>query len=132
MDKFLEFAGNNTVLVVLLMISFFVLIFSELRRKASGLINVDPTGAVSLINQDAVVVDLLPDLVGPAQGHGHVEGGAASGTPVELHSSQLGPTRQAGGVVGVDKGQEHGGGAEDLTSRAYCPNIMVISAGQGS
>lgn len=58
MDKYLEFTSNNMVLVVLLLVSFFVLIFSELRRKASGLINVDPTGAVSLINQDAVILDL--------------------------------------------------------------------------
>ncbi len=40
------------------MISFFVLIFSELRRKASGLVAVDPTAAVALINADGIVVDL--------------------------------------------------------------------------
>ena len=34
MDKFLEFAGNHTLLVVALLISFFMLIFTELRRKA--------------------------------------------------------------------------------------------------
>jgi rhodanese-related sulfurtransferase len=58
MDKFLQFAGNNTLLVLGLMISFFVLVFTELRRKAAGLIAVDPTAAVSLINNDAVVIDL--------------------------------------------------------------------------
>jgi rhodanese-related sulfurtransferase len=60
MDKFLEFAGNNTLLVLALMISFFVLVFTELRRKASGLVAIDPTAAVSLINNndDAVVIDL--------------------------------------------------------------------------
>lgn len=40
------------------MISFFVLIFSELRRKASGMVAVDPTAAVALINNDGIVVDL--------------------------------------------------------------------------
>ncbi len=58
MDRILEFAGNNTVLVLVLMISFFVVIFSELRRKASGLVNVEAIEAVRLINNDAVVIDL--------------------------------------------------------------------------
>ena len=58
MDKILEFTGNNTLLVLALVISFFVVIFTELRRKASGLINVEATEAVRLINNDAVVVDL--------------------------------------------------------------------------
>ncbi len=58
MDQFSEFAGNNLLLVVALMISFFVLVFSELRRKASGLVAVDPTEAVGLINGDAAVLDL--------------------------------------------------------------------------
>jgi rhodanese-related sulfurtransferase len=58
MDRFLEFTGNHTVLVVALTISFFVLILSELRRKASGLFNVDSSDAVALINNDAIVVDL--------------------------------------------------------------------------
>ncbi len=58
MDQILEFTGNNTVLVVLLLISFFVLVFSELRRKAAGMVAVDPTAAVALINNDGVVVDL--------------------------------------------------------------------------
>jgi rhodanese-related sulfurtransferase len=58
MDKFLEFTSNHVLLVSALMISLFVAIFSELRRKASGLVNVDPTDAVKLINNDAVVVDI--------------------------------------------------------------------------
>ncbi len=58
MEQILEFTGNNTVLVTLLMISFFVLVFSELRRKSSSLVAVEPTDAVALINNDGVVVDL--------------------------------------------------------------------------
>ena len=47
------------MLVVLLMVSFFVLIFSELRRKASGMVDVEPTDAVALINNGGgVVIDL--------------------------------------------------------------------------
>jgi len=58
MDKLLEFTGNHTLLVLALITSFFVVIFMELRRKASGLVNVEPMEAVKLINNDAVVVDL--------------------------------------------------------------------------
>lgn len=58
MDQILEFTSNNTVLVLLLMISFLVLIFSELRRKTSGLLAVEPTVAVALINNDGMVIDL--------------------------------------------------------------------------
>jgi rhodanese-related sulfurtransferase len=58
MEQLIEFTSNNTVLVVMLMISFFVLIFSELRRKASGMVAVEPAAAVALINNDGIVVDL--------------------------------------------------------------------------
>ena len=58
MDQLLEFTSNNMVLVVLLMISFFVLVFTELRRKASGMAAVEPAAAVALINNDGVVIDL--------------------------------------------------------------------------
>ncbi len=58
MDKYLEFTANHTLLVVALSVSFFVLVFSELRRKASGLINIDPTAAITLMNNDAIVLDL--------------------------------------------------------------------------
>jgi rhodanese-related sulfurtransferase len=58
MENILEFAGDNTLLVLALTISFFVLVFSELRRKASGLVAITPGAAVTLINNDAAVVDL--------------------------------------------------------------------------
>ena len=58
MDKLVEFTSNHTLLVLALMVSFFVVVFSELRRKASGLVNIEATAAVNLINNDAVVIDL--------------------------------------------------------------------------
>ncbi|MBT8088799.1 MAG: rhodanese-like domain-containing protein [Gammaproteobacteria bacterium] len=68
MDKFLEFTSNHMLLVSALMISFFVVVFTELRRKASGLINIEAGDAVKLINNDAVVVDIRsPDAF--ARGH---------------------------------------------------------------
>ncbi len=58
MDTYLEFAGNHPLLVGALVFSFFVLMYTELQRKARGLTNVEPQEAVKLINADAVVIDL--------------------------------------------------------------------------
>ncbi|MDJ0709450.1 MAG: rhodanese-like domain-containing protein [Woeseiaceae bacterium] len=58
MDRILEFVSNHLLLSTALVISFFVVVFSELRRKASGMVNVEPADAVKLINNDALVVDI--------------------------------------------------------------------------
>ena len=58
MDKLLEFTSNNMLLVLALMISFFVVVFTELRRKASGLVNIEAAEVVKLVNNDALVSDL--------------------------------------------------------------------------
>lgn len=58
MDRLLEFAGNHTLLVFALVASFLLAVFTELRRKASGMLAVAPTEAVKLINNDAMVLDL--------------------------------------------------------------------------
>jgi rhodanese-related sulfurtransferase len=71
METYLEFASNHPVLVGALLLSFFLLLFTELRRKASDTINIDPQQAVKLINTDAVVLDVR----GPeAYAAGHVVG----------------------------------------------------------
>jgi rhodanese-related sulfurtransferase len=54
----MEFAGNHTLLVFALVTSFLLVIFTELRRKATGMLAVGPTDAVKLINNDAVVLDM--------------------------------------------------------------------------
>lgn len=69
MDQYLEFAGNHPLLMLALLVSFFLLVFSELRRKAAGLINVDAAEAVKLINGDAVVIDIRS---ADAHGRGHI------------------------------------------------------------
>ena len=58
METYIEFAGNHPVLVSALLFSFFMLVFSELRRKSRGLTHVEPQEAVRLINNDAVVLDI--------------------------------------------------------------------------
>ena len=58
MDRLLEFAGNHTLLVFALVTSLLLVVFTELRRKATGMMAVQPTDAVKLINNDAVVLDM--------------------------------------------------------------------------
>lgn len=58
MDRYLEFASNHVLLSIGLVLSFFMLLFSELQRKARGLTSVEPQDAVKLINADAVVIDV--------------------------------------------------------------------------
>ena len=58
MERILEFTNNNLLLVTGLVVSLLVLIFSELRRKATGLINIESAEAVRLINDGATVVDI--------------------------------------------------------------------------
>ena len=69
MDRFLEFAGNNMLLVFALVTSFFLVVFTELRRKAAGLTSFGAADIVKLINNDAVVVDLRSN---EAYARGHI------------------------------------------------------------
>ncbi len=58
METYLEFASNHTLLVIALVLSFFLLIYSELKRKNLGIALVEPIDAVSLINNNATIIDL--------------------------------------------------------------------------
>ena len=79
------------MLVLALMASFFIVVFYELRRKASGLIDVEATDAVRLINNGAVVVDLRST---EAFGRGHIVN--ARNVPADEIESRL-------SSLGVDK-----------------------------
>jgi rhodanese-related sulfurtransferase len=69
MDTILEFTSNHPLLVGALVFSLLLVIFTELRRKAAGMINLDPQQAVKLMNADAVVVDLRSQ---EAYARGHI------------------------------------------------------------
>lgn len=58
MDRFLEFSSNHPLLVFTLLASFFLVVFTEVRRKASGMLSIEASDAVKLINNDAAVIDL--------------------------------------------------------------------------
>lgn len=69
METYLEFAGNHPLLLSALLFSLFLLVFTELRRHAAGLINLEPPEVVKLINADAAVIDLRS---AEAFSHGHI------------------------------------------------------------
>ena len=86
MERFLEFSGNHPLLVTLLVGSFLFAVFYELRRKASGLINIDSSEAVKLMNNDAVILDLRS---AEAYGRGHIVG-ARNVAPDEVETKLSG------------------------------------------
>jgi len=69
MQQYIEFTANHPILVSALLASFFLLVFSELRRKSRGLTSVEPQAAVALINADAIVIDLRS---ADSFGRGHI------------------------------------------------------------
>jgi rhodanese-related sulfurtransferase len=58
MEQYLEFTANHPLLIGALLLSFFLVIFSELKRKSRGVTTLEPQEAIKLINADAVVIDL--------------------------------------------------------------------------
>lgn len=102
MDKLLEFTGNHTLLVLGLTISFFVVVFSELRRKASGLVNVETTAAVQLINNDAAIIDLR-SVDAYAKGH-IVNAKNIPSDELEAKMSQLGELKSTPIIAVCDAG----------------------------
>ena len=80
----MEFAGNHTLLVFALVTSFLLVVFTELRRKATGMMAVQPADAVKLINNDAVVLDMRS---AESFSRGHIVG--ARNVPMDELSGHL-------------------------------------------
>jgi rhodanese-related sulfurtransferase len=98
----LEFAGNHTLLVFALVTSFLLVIFTELRRKATGMLAVAPTEAVKLINNDAVVLDTRS---AESFSRGHIVG--ARNVPMDEldgHMEKLGKLKNKPVVAVCDSG----------------------------
>lgn len=58
MEQYLEFTANHPLLVGALVLSLFLVIFTELRRLTRGAVSLEPQEAIKLMNSDAVVIDL--------------------------------------------------------------------------
>jgi len=124
MDQYLEFVSNNTLLVVALFASFFLLVFTELRRKATGLINVDPNAAVKLINNDAVVLDLRS---AEAFGRGHIVG--AQNVPLDQLDARLETLDRGKPIVTVCDAGMSSGKAVDRLRKAGFESAWGIKGG---
>lgn len=84
MDRILEFADANRLLVFGLVTSFLLVVFSEIRRKTTNLVAVDSADAVKLINNDATVIDLRS---GESFARGHIVN--ARNVPLDELSARL-------------------------------------------
>ncbi len=117
MDRFLEFAGNHTLLVFALVASFLLVVFTELRRKATGMLAVVPTEAVKLINNDAVVLDLRS---AESFSRGHIVG--ARNVPMdelEGHLEKLTKFRNKAVVAVCDAGVTSSKAANTLRNSGF-------------
>lgn len=117
MDRILEFAGNHTVLAFALVTSFLLVIFTELRRKASGMTSVDAPDAVRLINSDATIIDLRS---AEAFGRGHIVN--ARNVPVDeidARLEKLGSNKSKPVVVVCDAGLTSTKTVEKLKKAGY-------------
>ena len=117
MDRIMEFAGNNTLLVFGLVTTFLLVIFTELRRKASGMLAVQPGDAVKLINNDAVVVDLRSS---EAYSKGHIVN--AKSVPfdeLEGHMEKLGKFKSKPVVAVCEAGITSGKAANTLRNSGF-------------
>ncbi len=117
MDRFLEFAGNHTLLVFALVTSFLLVVFTELRRKATGMLAVAPTDAVKLINNDAVVLDLRS---AESFSRGHIVG--ARNVPMdelEGHLEKLKKFRSKPVVAVCDAGMTSSKAANTLRNSGF-------------
>lgn len=102
MDRILEFTTNHTLLVFAFVTSFLLVVFSEIRRKATGVLTVEPTEAVRLINNDATVLDLRSQ---EAFGRGHIVN--ARNVPadeLDARIDKLAPLKDKPVVVVCDSG----------------------------
>ena len=117
MDKILDFAGNHTLLVFGLVTTFLLVVFTELRRKASGMLAVQPGDAVKLINNDAVVVDLRSS---EAYSKGHIVN--AKSVPfdeLEGHIDKLGKFKSKPIVAVCDAGITSNKAANTLRNSGF-------------
>lgn len=127
MEQYLEFVANNTILVVALLASFFLVVFTEIRRKASGLINVEPGQAVGLINKDAAVIDLRS---AEAFGRGHIVG--AKNIPLDELDSKLDKLDRSTPIVAVCDAGINSAKAVDKLRKAGFESAWGIKGGMAA
>lgn len=124
MDRVIEFSANHPILVIGLMASFFLLVFTEIRRQRQGLTDLGPLDAVRLINNDAAVVDVRnPE----SYAKGHIVN--ARNIPADqLERDRLGQAADNAVLVVDDNGMSAGRAAAKLRS-AGLENVFSLRGG---
>ena len=127
MERLIEFSGNHPILVAGLMASFFLLVFTEIRRKRQGLTDLGPLDAVRLINNDAIVVDVRnPE----SYAKGHIVN--ARNIPADnLERDRLSDAAERPVLVVDDNGFTAGRAAAKLRS-AGLENVFSLRGGLGA
>lgn len=123
MDRLIEFSGNHPILVLGLMASFFLLVFTEIRRKRQGLTDLAPLDAVRLINNDAIVIDVRnPE----SYAKGHIVN--ARNIPLD----QVGPERIGGdGQQAVLTVDDNGLGASRAATKLRAAGLEKVFSLRG-
>lgn len=124
MDQYLEFAGNHALLVSALVFSLFVVVFTELRRKAGGLTNVEPTDAVQLINADAAVIDVRS---AEQFARGHIV--SARNIPLDELSANMDKIKNHKSIIAVCDAGVTSNRAVDTLRKAGMDNVYGLRGG---
>ncbi len=127
MDRLIEFSGNHPILMIGLMASFFLLVFTEIRRKRQALTDLGPLDAVRLINNDAIVVDVRnPE----SYAKGHIVN--ARNIPADqLQGNRLADAAEQAVLLVDDNGLTAGRAAAKLRG-AGLENVYSLRGGLGA
>lgn len=124
MDTYLEFAGNHPLLLGALLFSFFLLVFTELRRQAAGLVNIEPAEAVKLINAGSAVIDLR---TGDAFASGHIVN--AKNIPFDELQANTGKVEKLKSIIAVCQAGVTSLKAVDLLRKQGIESVYSLKGG---
>ncbi|MEQ8208057.1 MAG: rhodanese-like domain-containing protein [Woeseia sp.] len=129
MQQLLEFAANHSLRAGGVVLSFIVLMFSELQRKARGITTVEPQEAVNLINADATVIDLRS---AEAYARGHIVN--AKSMPFDELAAHEEKLKKMGGkaIVAVCDSGMTAGKVVDRLRKSGIENIYGVRGGMNA
>ena len=118
-----EFINNHLILSIGLILSFFLLIFNELKIKQQHIASIDPFKAVKLINSGAKIIDIRnPE----AFKHGHIVN--SKNISQDQVNAKQGNLKSQTTIIICDTGQSSSKLVNSLRSSGT-ENIFGISGG---
>ncbi len=118
-----EFINNHLILSIGLILSFFLLIFNELKIKQQHIASIDPFKAVKLINSGAKIIDIRnPE----AFKHGHIVN--SKNMSQDQVNAKQGNLKSRTTIIICDTGQSSSKLVNSLRSSGT-ENIFGISGG---